>query len=298
VFAEVDGTPPMEALFVNQLGEEIMMFSLDPVGPSAKLRQRLKTGRGVTFPATADLDHDGQLDLVLVRSETINLEPLNLLQVHMGLVGGRFDTASTKVDQPGRPMGQLALDLDGDADTDLLFNTETCVTVRWGEPGGTFGPPECVPNFPTILPVGAVRGGFGGREAALVLSEDSLLLRSYTNSSGFVSERLDVGAELVLAGGVLDLDGDGDDDIAILTKPSSATPSTVLTFLRDGERSLTRCDEMLPPPSLEKLDRPSLGDFDGDRIPDILAMDTFDENHPKTSYDHYRSVNYLFHGVR
>lgn len=297
-FAEVDGVPPMEALFVSQLSNEVMLYGLDPVGPTATLRQRLKTGRGVTFPATADLDKDGHLDLVLVRSETINLEPIDLVQIHYGLLEGRFATESTKLTQPGRPAGQLALELDGDGDTDLLFATGDCVAVRWGDPGSTFATAQCIPAVKSMNPIAVVHGGFANREAALVQDGDSLYLRSWVKDLEFASVRLALGAETVAGAGALDLDGDGDDDVAVLTRATSATPSTVLTFLRDDANALQRCDAFTAPSSVEALDKFRLGDFDGDRIPDMLAIDTADETFPTDDIRHYKSVHFLFHGRR
>ena len=92
-------------------------------------------------------------------------------------------------------------------------------------------------------------------------------------------------------------DGDGDDDILVSPNATSTHPNTVYTFLRTGEADLAQCDTYPTPPGVDTLQRPMLGDFDGDLVPDLLAIDLHDETKSPNTPEFYRSVNDVLHGI-
>ncbi len=298
VFAQLDGKGALEAVFVNQLGEDIRSFALDPVGPKATLLQKLMTGRGVTRPAVGDINGDGQADLVVTLSETITLDPLDRIRIYLGIAGGSFDTAFTEFEQAGTPTGPVLLDFDGDGDLDIYLHTKTCQLMRWGLGGGTFSAPECLEGTDSMSVTTVIHGGFGAKDALLLIDGGSLYVRNWIGGNKTKTTRIEMGTELVAGSGVADIDGDGDDDILVLTQETSTHPNTVYTFLRTAEADVTQCDTYPTPPGISKLQSPVLGDFDADGVPDLLALDRTNESKTPDSPAYFQSVNYVFHGIK
>ena len=89
---------------------------------------------GVTFVTTADINHDGNLDLAVVDEVAINNRQIFIL---LGKGNGSFQVLPSL----GRGYGALALaDFNGDGNLDLVSNTGSIV-VALGQGDGTFGPP-------------------------------------------------------------------------------------------------------------------------------------------------------------
>jgi hypothetical protein len=100
----------------------------------------ISTGTGTFFLATADLNHDGKLDLVAIN----NLSTTNNVSVLLGNGDGTFQAPVNYTD--GFAPERVAItDIDGDGNLDLvvLTNTQTnidFVDVRYGRGDGSFKP--------------------------------------------------------------------------------------------------------------------------------------------------------------
>lgn len=89
---------------------------------------------GVTFVTTADINHDGYLDLAVVSEVAINQREIFIL---LGESNGGFKV----LPKVGPGYGALALaDFNGDGNLDLVSNMGD-VVVGLGNGDGTFGPP-------------------------------------------------------------------------------------------------------------------------------------------------------------
>jgi hypothetical protein len=130
--ADLDGDGDQDLVSANQAGSDLTVFFQDPAGsfPSPITLGGLATTNGPTCVATADLDGDGDLDVVSANNTG------NTLTIFSQGSPGRF--ASTPFALGGTPAtdGPLyvaAADLDGDGDEDLVSaNAQSFFSIRDG----------------------------------------------------------------------------------------------------------------------------------------------------------------------
>jgi len=204
---------------------------------------------------------------------------------------------------PRYPAAPAAVDFDGDGDLDLwvTYNpgpSPASPAVRFNLGDRTFSPPVLVePYFETFHHYGPVRGSFALGGSAVLETLGSATIEIPNGTPAKVQRRtLDVGV-VPLDGGIADLDGDGDDDILLVTGSAGAKPKHLLTYLRSGVADVELCEELELPPDIAALDLLVAGDFDFDGHPDMLGIDAFNELFAKDRPEYTQSTYVLVRSV-
>lgn len=182
-----------------------------------------------TLAATGDLDGDGREEIVVAGSRINSLQKTELSIVAASGETAKLSERATGTIPRYAPQGHpmKLLDVDGDGQLDLVLLTReltsssqlqlapTELTIVWGQAGSL--------DFasPTILP--APRGvlyAFGARRAAtgrelVVFGDSGTYLPRRTGRALEFGDAAFAGGD---GGAVADLDGDGVDDLAVLSK--------------------------------------------------------------------------------
>jgi hypothetical protein len=236
------------------------------------------------FPAAADIDADGDLDLVVGNK----IDPVESgagrlrLFVNEGTASRPqlVEQAAMKL-VDGYHLAPAAGDLDGDGDQDLLVGTwnsgirwlvnrGTAGVARWvEEPALALVPPRVSFASPALADLD------GDRDLDLVVGQQTGAVAYYRNDGSpraarfvLVAERLEgVKVPRRSAPALADLDADGRVDLIVGQEAGGAA-----FFRNDGSRSAPRFAAAgdLPWP-LPPLSAPCVADFDGDRRADVLA---------------------------
>ncbi|MGI4832290.1 MAG: FG-GAP-like repeat-containing protein [Janthinobacterium lividum] len=230
------------------------------------------SGLGASGQQLADIDNDGDLDLLLL-PPTVNYTVASAILVRLNDGRGNFSAGPT-VSVGGPPTDTVLADLDGDGDLDLLAScyagtAATRLSVRLNDGRGNFGA-----GSETL---GLLAGGHLLATADLDGDGDlDAVLSTNTAGQTVASVRLNQGngtfaggSELAIAGGtgaftLGDIDGDGDADY--LTTGFST--GNIYTCLNQGNGSFGA------PTSYSVGNNPAslaLADLDGDGDLDLLA---------------------------
>ena len=237
--------------------------------PEASTPDRYDVGARPMSIATADLDRDGHLDVVVVNSGD------GTLTVLRGIGGGRLQRMATAVPAGTNPSNLDAVDLDRDGDADLVIaNHETSnVTVLLNDGKARFTPAPGSP-FDTGARQhlhGVATGDFDGDGWVDVAVESEAtkevrVLRGSPDGLGRLTS-IPIGTMPYSRLGAADVSGDGLPDILIPGHGNST-----VRFVRRGERGLTMTADAI---QLSGQPWMVLGDdVNGDGRIDVIVVET------------------------
>lgn len=283
---------------VNGDGKPDLLVTLRYVpgdsGPGSVLEVRLGNGDG-SFqpgqqtaiddggpigPVVADIDGDGNLDVVIALSE----RNASAVQVVLGDGHGHF-TAGDRL--AGSFVSSVALaDLDGDGHTDIITASGSLangVSILFGTGGGGFAAPIALDDGTAYDSV-VIRDVDRDHVPDVVAAGDSLGVFRGLGGRAFAAPfKAGLHADYAHDVAVGDLNGDGIPDIVTASLISTSEVLVVETWLGSGTGTFVRRDEGwywpdhhsdFPPPFLFRAPFPgvlALGDFDADTQLDIAV---------------------------
>lgn len=261
----------------GQSGSNASVFSYFPGILDFSPPQAVAVGSGANTVAVADLDLDGNMDIVVANSMSDDVSVL------LGKGNGTFG-AATSHSAGNKPLGVVAADFSGDGHADIAvvsLLTGDPLTVLIGLGNGEFVGGKAVKSL-QLPPLGAIASAdFDGDGRADVVATAPLGHDWWVVDRGVdkgLSSVISVGDASLSAVGVAvgDLNGDGKPDFVM---PSGTTPN-VSIMLNDGaggflvQRSLPINDNAL---SL------AMADFNNDGKIDIVVSNvTVRQNVPLT----------------
>lgn len=165
-FADIDGDGFTDAVFVQQLDQDIAIYWGDGTGHLGT-PTRIETGRSATAPAFGDLDGDGLNDIVVALTDE------SLFAV-LPRKGDRTFGPPKRIFQPEQPVEPVLLDWNRDGNLDLVARG-TFGMMWWAGDGKLgFGPHIII--GPDALALEVADLDQDGGEELLVLREQGLFL--------------------------------------------------------------------------------------------------------------------------
>ena len=232
------------------------------------------TGRPLAI-RSGSFTQDGKIDII-----TLAEIGCNCVEVLPGNGDGTFGSAVVTPVPYNITGFQLATgDFDGDGKLDVAvpgqFGTSNQVDTLLGSGDGSFRPNGFYPVG--IDPVSVAAGRFNA-DNRIDLAVGSLLSNSVSillgNGDGSFRQPIDYDtsgfATWVAVG---DLNGDGEEDLAVsnLGSPSNPFAGSITVLSGNGDGTFA---PGLDYPAGEDLNYVAIGDFNGDRMPDLVAVDT------------------------
>ena len=241
-------------------------------------RTSYEIGRSPETVVAADMNKDGDPDLVVVNEQCGVVPEHGSIAVLFGQVGGDF-APPVAYEVGGFPRGLAVGEFNSDGKPDVavtnVVDDESTVSVLLGRTGGTLGPPHPYP-VEQFSP-GSVAIGFfnADDDPDLVTANDSAhtvsVLLGQPGGAFSPQTSYPVGAQYPTSVAVGDLDDDGDSDLAV----NGSSSQVVSVLPGDGSGAFG-------PPSIHPTGgRAPLsvvaGDLNGDGIEDLAVADFLDD---------------------
>lgn len=265
---DLDGDGDSDLAVPNELSADVRVFLNDGSGGYSDFTvYPLPDGNWPSPSEGADLDHDGEIDIVVGNANN------EMLSVMLGDGAGSFASVASYPTTGVGVRGLAVLDADGDGHDDVITaNRDTGTLSQFmGRGDGTFDAPT------TLDP-----GGFGATALAAgdangdgildlfvgAIGSDEVALMLGDGQGGFaVSDRISTGGgPWMLAAG--DLDGDGDADVV----SAGSHANVVDVVLSNGDGTLASGGTYTSGRLTIAVD---LGDLDGDGNLDLVSSNYF-----------------------
>jgi hypothetical protein len=281
IASDLDGDDDLDLVSANEIGSNLTIFPQESPGSFATSPFRLG-GLGTTHRpvavAAADLDSDGDLDLVSANSFSSNLtvffqnSPGRFAAVPLAL--GGFETTAT-------PLSVAAADLDCDGDMDLASANSggsTLTVFMQASPGIFAVSPLVLGEFVTNAPVSVIASDLDDDGDQDLVSAnfrgDNLTAFMQESPGNFASAPLFFGDNVTTRGPfsvvAADVDGDGDQDLVV-----ASTGSDLAVFLQTSPGNFAAL-----PFFLAGFSAPSVAaaDMEGDGDMDLVSVDLSSNN--------------------
>jgi hypothetical protein len=276
--ADLDGDGDLEIVAANQGSDCVTVFFQDSPGNFALPPFTLEPTPQQDLPvwvAAADLDGDGDLELVSANSAFLSDSVTVFFQDAPGSFGGAPLMLDPTPGDDDRPSSVVAADLDGDGDLELVSaNAESdSLSVFFQNAPGSFGAsPLVLPA--NANPVSAVAADLDGDGDLEIISANArgdsvgVFFQDAPGSFGAPTLTLDpsphpFGAVSVA---VADLDGDGDLELV------STNPDGVTVFFQDAPgRFSSPALALDPTPAVDQPSSVAAADLDRDGDLDLVS---------------------------
>jgi hypothetical protein len=191
--------------------DELDVVGLSPTGPVVRevLEKSFAYFSSSIYGASADLNGDGLLDLVVVTSDYS-------VKVFLGQAGGGFGSVQTQA--TGSSQGPIALaDVNGDGRVDLAHATRTLVEIWLGNGDGTFAFAQAEWAGKTIAALGFQDFNEDGKlDLAVVNSGSKDVSLLIGRGNGHFNAQAITPLNTTIVGGFFDdFDGDGHADVFV-----------------------------------------------------------------------------------
>ena len=268
-----DGIPDIAYSQAENLGTGVAILQGNGDG-SFTMRPEVLAGQAAPLIiATADLNHDGNLDLVMAR----NARDLNgTISVAFGHGDGTFSPAQDvqQFQQPvDRAVTLLTGDFNGDGNIDIAYNIDGGAAVILNEGNGTFSAPIVSRG---VYADAAVDLNGDGKLDLAGMNKGVAAVVSLGNGDGTfgVASSLPTGLSAATARlTVADFNGDGINDIAVGThksqEPTPAPTSSVQVWLGKGDGTYRAAPTVTFDGTFHDL---TSGDFNGDGKVDLAVV--------------------------
>ncbi|HEX8412058.1 MAG TPA: VCBS repeat-containing protein [Thermoanaerobaculia bacterium] len=254
----VTAFPEVSAIHVN-LGGPGGTFERGPAIEIGSQLERLEVAFAAT---TADVDDDGNLDIVLA------VQSSGAIEVHRGRGDGTFHPVRI-VSYQAMPRSVATGDFDGDGILDIAAADPAArrIDVYWGRGDGTFVTPPTAVQVMAGRPVQLVVADFNGdgrADLSFGATLTGLEVRLAAAGRSFAQPH-----QLELAGGyhgsvIRDVDGDGELDIVV----ADLVADVISIFPGRGDGTFGQRVDYRAGSSTEGV---GFGELTGDGIPDIVS---------------------------